>query len=148
MILHQTEVIKTDIRHHHLNQVERGLAIADDMPKLPAASDPNIVRKFRFMYGVTWRCVNLRYKISWSKRMSRLVVFWSCGIKARTLHELCFGPGKLHFLGFDQKPFWFNSSINENIGPAREKSNRSDGARSGLTPAVYDDEHMRLLPCI
>ena len=120
MILSQVEVIKADMRNFYHMQLEKGLQT--EMPKLPATGDTHIVANFRSWYGVTWRTVNLRYKISHAKRMSRLVVFWSNIIKTRTLHAKCFGPDKLKFLGFDQKPLYFNSALDDKSLDLRGKS--------------------------
>ena len=69
--------------------------------------------RWRQIHGVTWRTVNLRYKIPRKTFLSRLRVFWSNCIIVRALHRLLH-PGKdLHFAGFDQKPLWFNSILAE-----------------------------------
>jgi len=81
------------------------------MPDLPKVGDYNVVKRFRSLYGVTYRTVNLRYKISHAKRKHRLKVFWCNSTRARTLHKLCFPDRELKLIGFDQKPFYFNSSL-------------------------------------
>ena len=62
-------------------------------------------------YGVTYRTVNLRYKISHSKRILRLRVFWSNVLRVRLLHECLLGRDGIDFVSMDQKPLYFNSSL-------------------------------------
>jgi hypothetical protein len=71
----------------------------------------SVVRRFRQIYGITYRTINLRYKISHSKRMHRLTVFWCNVIKTRALHARCFPGRKLRFIGFDQKPLYHCAAL-------------------------------------
>ena len=88
------------------------------------------------MYNVTYRTVNLRFKISHAKRNRRVMTFWVNCIRMNVLHQLLFGAGKLRYIGYDQKPFYFNSSlaqktlamkgsdkvpIKENVAASRER---------------------------
>ena len=58
-------------------------------------------------------CRNSRYKIPRATFMARLKTFWTNCIIVRALYEQ-FNPGqKLEFVGFDQKPLWYNSIMAE-----------------------------------
>ena len=57
--------------------------------------------------------MNLRYKIPRATFLSRLKVFWSNCIIVRRLYEALYPGHELDFLGFDQKPLWFNSIMSE-----------------------------------
>ena len=79
------------------------------VPRLPAL-DASWLRRWRRRFGVSYRSVNLRYKISKAKRAARIRVFWSNCMGLCILREHLFGPGKLRFIGFDQKPMWLNAA--------------------------------------
>lgn len=111
-VLAAAQVIAADIREMFQAKVDLGEAEAGDAPRLPKLTE-NFVRRWRAKYGVTYRTVNLRYKISAAKRKARLGVFWSNCLRVRLFHEALFGPGLLRFIGFDQKPLWFNSCHNQ-----------------------------------
>ena len=93
-------------------QCDSGRADPTKPPKLPALNECWVFR-WRYRYNVSYRTVNLRYKIPRSTFMSRLRVFWTNCIIIRTLFA-CFNPGEeLEFIGFDQKPMWFNAITQE-----------------------------------
>ena len=79
-------------------------------PALPAITR-QWVQRWRKAYGVTFRTVNLRYKISHSKRMLRLRIFWSNVLRLRLLHECLYGRDRVDLVSVDQKPLYFNSSL-------------------------------------
>ena len=130
---------------------EAGLADVGAPPKLPKTTvESGWPTRWRFRYGVTIRTVNLRYKVSYEKFVGRLRVFWTNCIKVRALFEE-FHPGvPLEFVGFDQKPLWFNATTNEktlapkgqrktgtaeNVSASRARFTGMTQCRSGLVGA-------------
>ena len=105
-------------RAHH----ESGLESIDKPPRLPTINR-NFIARWRKRYGVSYRSVNLRYKIPRKTYLrykiprktflSRLQVFWSNCIILRKLFELMCPGQVLHWVGFDQKPLWFNAISGE-----------------------------------
>ena len=87
---------------------EFGEADRNYPPQMPKIGDA-WVKRWRFRHNVTHRTINLRYKIPRSTFLSRLKVFWSNCIIIRTLFAAMFPGEILEFVGFDQKPLWFNS---------------------------------------
>ena len=87
---------------------ENGLASPDKPPLLPRINR-GFVYRWRLRYGVSYRTVNLRYKIPRKTFLSRLQVFWSNCIIIRKLFELMVPGQVLHWVGYDQKPLWFNA---------------------------------------
>ena len=87
---------------------DKGLASPDKPPVVPIINN-GYVHRWRTRYGVTYRTVNLRYKIPRKTFLSRLQVFWSNCIIIRRLFELMFPGQVLHWVGYDQKPLWFNA---------------------------------------
>jgi len=79
-------------------------------PALPAITR-GWVQRWRRAYGVTFRTVNLRYKISHSKRMLRLRICWSNVLRLRLLHECLYGRDGVDLVSVDQKPLYLNSSL-------------------------------------
>ena len=55
---------------------------------------------------MSWRTVNLRYKVSAAKRDARLRIYWCNTLRVRVLHRALFGEERLRFVGLDQKPLW------------------------------------------
>ena len=74
LLVDQATVISTDIFDEWRMRSANGHADFSAEPKLPAIT-PCWVQRWRRAYGVTFRTVNLRYKISHSKRLLRLRVF-------------------------------------------------------------------------
>ena len=110
MLLNQAMLLRSDLQQEHKRLIECGCADPVNLLKLPKI-DANYVSRWRRAFGVTWRTVNLRYKISHAKRKHRLCIFWSNVMRLRLFHEALFGINKLRFVGYDQKPFYFNTSI-------------------------------------
>ena len=109
MLLAQAEQCWADLLELHNLKVRRGTADANARPKLTKL-DRVWVQRWRKKYGVTWRTVNLRYKVSAAKRKSRLRILWANTIRLRVCHKALFGLDLLRFVGLDQKPLWFNTS--------------------------------------
>ena len=109
VLLCQAETFKMDMLEMHQTLVERGMADPAFPPKVPRL-DYRFVYRWRKRYGVSWRAVNLRYKVSASKRDSRLRIAWCNALRLRVLHAALHGPNQLRFVGWDQKPMWFNSA--------------------------------------
>jgi hypothetical protein len=110
MLMAAAETMRQELKEHWQQQVELGLQDANAPPRLPKIDSAWVVR-WRRAYQVSWRTVNLRYKISARKRNHRIKVFWSNILRVRFLHEALCGPGKLRFVGLDQKPLWFNTGF-------------------------------------
>ena len=134
-ILGWANVLCHDMRELWQKRVEVGDADPAVPPALPKLNRVFVMR-WRKAYGISWRTVNLRYKISAKKRKHRIRIFWCNVLRLRILHERFFGPGKLRFVGFDQKPLYFNSSaakktlaragarkvaVKENLAASRER---------------------------
>ena len=109
MVMAQAEALKADLLEFHHLSVEKGKAEALRPPKV-AHINSMWVTRWKRKYKVSFRAVNLRYKVSAAKRDARMRILWSNVIRLRTLHAALFGKGKLRFVGLDQKPLWFNSS--------------------------------------
>ena len=110
LLVDQATVISSDIFDEWRMRSANGHADSRAEPKLPVIT-PGWVDRWRRAYGVTFRTVNLRYKISHSKRLLRLRVFWSNILRVRLLHECLFGRDGVDFVCMDQKPLYFNSSL-------------------------------------
>ena len=119
-------------------------------PKLPKITN-DWVRRWRYRFNVTYRTVNLRYKIPRKTFLSRLRIFWSNCIILRKLFEMMFPGEKLEFIGFDQKPLWFNAiscektyakkgakkvSVAENVSASRARFTAFTQCRSWMTDTV------------
>ena len=135
LLQQQAHLIKADAMECWRKQVECGETCPQQEPKFPKI-DHGFVFRWRRAYGVSWRTVNLRYKVSHAKRKHRIRVFWCNCLRIRMLHEILHGAGKLRFIGFDQKPLYFNSAhacktlaqagakhvnVKENIAASRER---------------------------
>ena len=70
------------------------------------------MRRWCHRCNVSPRALNLRYKIPRGVFLSRLRMLWSNIIIVRALYEQ-FYTDSLRFVGFDQKPLWFNSIAEE-----------------------------------
>ena len=110
LLVDHASVISSDILDEWRMRSADGHADFSAEPELPAITNC-WVQRWRRAYGVTFRAVNLRYKISHSKRMLRLRVYWSNVLRVRLLHECLFGRDGVDFVCMDQKPLYFNSSI-------------------------------------
>ena len=110
LLLAQANLYRGDLMQHYHTMCEVGRADPRKPPQLPQINE-NYIHRWRKAYGVTWRTVNLRYKVSHKKRLFRLGVFWRNVLRIRFYHAARYGPNKLRFSGFDQKPFYFNSSV-------------------------------------
>ena len=110
LLVDQANIVSGDVYDDWLVRRAQGQADASCPPDLPQITR-NWVDRWRRAYGVTFRTVNLRYKISHSKRILRLRVFWSNVLRVRLLHEYLFGRDGIDFLSVDQKPLYFNSSL-------------------------------------
>ena len=109
-LIDAANVVSGDLWEDWLVRKAQGHADSCKPPKLPAIN-PVWVQRWRSAYGVTYRTVNLRYKISHTKRMLRLRVFWSNVMRVRLLHECLYGKDGIDFVSMDQKPLYFNSSL-------------------------------------
>ena len=110
LLIDQANVVSADLYDDWLVRSAQGHADANSPPQLPVLN-PVWVQRWRRAYGVTFRTVNLRYKISASKRMLRLRIFWSNVLRVRLLHECLHGRDGIDFVSMDQKPLYFNSSL-------------------------------------
>ena len=97
---------KEGLRKFYAQEVRAGRLLPSDLPSLPTISR-KWVDKWRRYYGVSWRTINVRYKISRKKLLSRLRTFWCNVIRVRYLCQLLTGTEPT-FVGYDQKASWFN----------------------------------------
>ena len=109
-LVDQAVVIATDLQDDWSIRVAQGQAEGTSFPMLPVLS-PDWAGRWRKAYGVTFRTVNIRYKLSQSKRLHRLRIFWSNVLRMRLLHECLYGRDGIDFVSADQKPLYFNSSL-------------------------------------
>ena len=76
-------------------------------PETPQVQFPNLnyvwLARWRKQHGLTFRTVNLVYKVSWPKACSRYGVLWRNCLRLRFFHEKLFGEGKLRFINIDQQ---------------------------------------------
>ena len=110
LLVDQAGVISQDLYDEWVNRVTKGHADSSQPLDLPVIGR-EFVRRWRRLYGVSYRTVNLRYKLSATKRCFRMRVFWSNILRVRLLHECLFGVDGLDFVSMDQKPLYFNSSM-------------------------------------
>lgn len=68
--------------------------------------------RWRNQYSVSYRAVNLRYKVAKSKLVSRIGTMLRNNIRLRMLHFLCFGQD-MEVTSLDQNPKHFNSCAAE-----------------------------------
>ena len=141
----QAALLNNDMLDRWMALAEAGETDPDKVPKLPKINN-KWVQRWRRRCGVSARTVNLRYKVSAEKRRERVRVFWCNAIRVRALHEALFGPGRLRFLGFDQKPMYFNSCHGKkNSCPPGVRSSSVQGERPAGTRAVHGHDHLSLL---
>ena len=112
LLIDQADIISTDLYEEWMVRKAHGHADSTCPPDLPAINTC-WVHRWRRAYGVTYRTVNLRYKLSHSKRLLRLRVFWSNILRVRLLHEALYGRDGIEFVSMDQQPLYFNSSLAE-----------------------------------
>jgi len=108
-VMAQAEALRADLLELHHHKVQLGRADPCQPPALPKLS-PTWLHRWREKYGISFRQVNLRYKISAAKRDLRLRVCWCNALRLRVLHRSLVGEDTLRFVGLDQKPLWFNTS--------------------------------------
>ena len=135
LLLTQARICLSDVQECWRRRAECGEVDPDKPPRLPKL-DQNWITRWRRAHGVTWRTVNLRYKISAVKRNLRVRAFWANVLRLRFFHAGLFGKNKLRFVGFDQKPLCFNSflaaktlalrgcrkvALKENVAASRER---------------------------
>ena len=110
VILHEAETILADYEAYLQNEVEAG--------RLEAGIQMRIVKlnmhwlfRWRKEFQITWRTVNLRYKISRVKLNRRVELFFINLFKIRWLHYFLNGERQiLRFSNSDQKPMWFTTA--------------------------------------
>ncbi len=67
---------------------------------------------WRRQYHLSWRTVNLHFKVSFAKMKELLLIFWTNILKIRWLHYFLFGCVQiLKMINCDEKPFHFTSAI-------------------------------------
>ena len=82
--------------------------IVEEEPRLPTIGD-SWLKRWRKKHNVSHRTVNLRYKIPRATLLARLRTFWINCIIVRTLFQCFYPNAELGWVGYDQKPLWFNS---------------------------------------
>jgi hypothetical protein len=107
ILIAQCNLIKMDMER--FNDMKRTNGEFDKVVELPNEIDYKWLARWRKFYGVTWRTRNICYKVSRTKLLSRLGVFWRNIIRFRYLWQLLFGT-EVKFLSGDQKPFYFNNN--------------------------------------
>ena len=107
-LIHVACNYKNAVLNDWRDRCNRGEADPSAELRLPKISR-DWVGRFRQRYGITHRTVNIRYKMPRATFLARLKVFWSNIIIVRALYEQFYPGDDLDFVGFDQKPLWFNS---------------------------------------
>jgi len=110
LLIDAATIISSDVYEDWRIRQSQGHGDSLRPPDLPAITRC-WVQRWRRAYGVTFRTVNLRYKISHSKRMLRLRICWSNVLRLRLLHECLYGSDGVDLVSVDQKPLYFNSSL-------------------------------------
>jgi hypothetical protein len=109
LLLETATLLAEDLKGFHQAQIESGKIPPQEVLQLPVL-DYNWLRRWRRFFGISWRQVNLRFKISRTKLLSRLRVFWSNCLRVRFIHEFLEPGGELVWEGMDQKPCWFTAA--------------------------------------
>ena len=118
LLLDQARLIADDLKRHHQEQIDNGIVPLGTKLCVPAIGG-SWLRSWRHFYGISWRCVNLRFKCPRQVLLRRLAIFWENVLRVRALHAALvvagFEPsgGRLVVEGFDQKPLWFTASSQE-----------------------------------
>ena len=107
LLLHQAELLRNEVAKKHGALVNSGEERGD--LSLPIIC-PMWLSRWRREWGLTWKTVNLRYKISYDKAKHRVGVLWRNIIRLRALHQVLYGPGMLRFVSVDQKPFYMSTT--------------------------------------
>ena len=150
-ITRQAVSYKQAIMEDWKTRCDSGMADPNKKPRLPDVESPKFLRRWRYRYNITARTVNLRYKIPRATFLARLQTFWSNCIIVRRLYEVLYPGHKLDFIGFDQKPLWFNSimaertyafngqakvSVAENVSASRARFTAMTQCKTWLDPLV------------
>ena len=112
LLLHVAHGYAKALSQGHEQDKEEGLIPPSSQLRLPTL-DYMWLRRWRRLYHVTWRTVNLRFKCSRAVLMSRILVFWKNVLRVRFLHALLELGGELVMEGMDQKPLWFTAASQE-----------------------------------
>ena len=110
MLLEQATTIAADFRAWVQSEIEAGRLEPHTVIRIPKICRMWLTR-WRKQFALTWRTVNLRYKISKSKLYRRIELFFQNLFKVRWLHYYLNGEQMiLCFSNADQKPLWFTTS--------------------------------------
>ena len=110
VMLAQARVLLDDFDRNWNIRVKAGQVEEANKPRLPILNSSWLYR-FRQEYKLSWRMVNLTFKVSQAKLFRRLDAFYCNIFKIRWLHYHLNGRKQiLRFSNSDQKPFWFTST--------------------------------------
>ena len=110
MLLQQAETIAADFAVWVQAEIDAGRMESGVVISIPKLTRVWLAR-WRKQFRLTWRTVNLRYKISRSKLYRRIELFFENLFKVRWLHFYLNGERQiLCFSNADQKPLWFTTS--------------------------------------
>ena len=113
LLLDAARIIAKDAKQFVAQQIQEGKVGAHATFDCPVL-DHGWLRRWRNLYGISWRTPNLRFKCSRRMLTHRLRVFWANVLRVRFLHQaLSQETGELVFEGFDQKPLWFTAASQE-----------------------------------
>ena len=94
------------------------------------------------MNNITYRTINLRHKVTHSKHLQRLTMYWCNVIKTRELHRRCYPGRKLRLIGFDQKPLYHCAALDANTLDLKgEVQGCCQRVCSSLARAVHNVDH-------
>ena len=112
LLLQQAKLVGRDLQEHWTSQVDKGETHPGCEPTLPVL-DYGWLKRWRRLYGLSWRHVNLRYKCPRRLLLSRLKAFWCNILRIRFLLLYTEPESSLEFEDFDQKPCWFTAAGSE-----------------------------------
>ena len=105
----QNRADSTILMDHARGLRDRLLAMGVDAAALPKI-DKHWLRRWRLRYGISYRAITTRFKVSWAKAVHRVSVMLGNIFRLRKLWDLCHPGVPMRWLSLDQKPSWFNNA--------------------------------------
>ncbi len=107
------QMLKEDVMRLEARWGSEGVAFTPQ--KLPKDFDAVWMHRWRLERNLTWKTVNVCYKVSHGKRLFRSGVLWRNSHRVVKWHALCFGPGKIRFLSVDEKPLYMCGTLGKKV---------------------------------
>ena len=110
IILAQAEIIAQDYKDAIRKKIEIGELEPSFIFKMPFFTHQWLLL-WRRQFNLSWRTINLRFKVSWKKLLELLLIFHTNILKIRWLHYFLFDLVQcLRIINCDEKPFHFTSA--------------------------------------